>query len=251
MTLSEAQLNRLSILRGRRSNRTDKYQRILSEDIIEQVLRQLDSNGFTNVTTTIKMRNGLGTAHCIEFTLHDARMPVDGGILPKIIVFNSYNGECKCTVGVGIFRFVCSNGLMLGDNYFSVTIRHLVGDTLRRKLNSIEPGVAAALAEINTGLLSKVEQLRNERLTMEEAEDTVEQLGLSTRMYEDVVHYLRRTWSGVSGRPEDADHNMWTLFNIVNEVQRKRSRSEFARAQFNRELLTKLTDCLTTVRSAA
>lgn len=60
-------------------------------------------------------------------------------LTPEIVLRNSYNGTSCFEIALGIFRLVCSNGLVVGKTFESLKVRH-VGD--------IMPKVVAAMQKI-------------------------------------------------------------------------------------------------------
>lgn len=66
------------------------------------------------------------------------------GLFPEIVLRNSYNGTSTFEIMMGIFRLVCSNGLVVGTTYESLKVRH-VGDVV--------PKVIAALSNIQSQTL--------------------------------------------------------------------------------------------------
>jgi len=55
---------------------------------------------------------------------YSAKIP---GLIPEVIVRNSFDGNSAYRIMLGIYRLVCSNGLMVGKTYQEYRIRH-VGD---------------------------------------------------------------------------------------------------------------------------
>jgi len=67
----------------------------------------------------------------LDFTKHMIRFQnsqvgeIDGEEVPEIILTNAHNAVAAYCLSVGIFRFVCSNGLIVADATFaSIKIRH-------------------------------------------------------------------------------------------------------------------------------
>jgi hypothetical protein len=46
--------------------------------------------------------------------------------IPEIVLFNSHNGKSNYDLRMGLYRFVCSNGMVVSDQEFgSIKIRHM------------------------------------------------------------------------------------------------------------------------------
>lgn len=236
--LRDSAINRLISIRNRtnESKTSDRYAPLDSVHLYTQSLRLLREQGLTNVTTEIKVPNGRGTHHFIELTLNDLSLGIDGGLTPKLIISNSYNGESMARVNIGIFRFVCSNGLVFSDSYFSEAIRHINGPQFEIKVDGLEPAIAAALNEIRTNLVNQVSRLREVRLTEVEQLRLLFTLGLSDSILSNAIA-LFNLQNTAYGRANDRPRNLWTFFNIVNEAISQSSRSPYAIVRKNLGLL--------------
>ena len=63
--------------------------------------------------------------HLIRFRMNDQQLKIDEDFI-EIIVVNSHNRTCSLQVYCGIFRLVCSNGLIIAKNQFNnLTIKHI------------------------------------------------------------------------------------------------------------------------------
>ena len=51
---------------------------------------------------------------------------IEGGLFPEIILTNSHEGTSQFVFRAGLYRFVCSNGLVIADAEFGqVKVRHM------------------------------------------------------------------------------------------------------------------------------
>lgn len=105
-----------------------------------------------------------------EFTKHLVRLrhPLavanDKGEVPEIILVNSHDGTSSYTIIGGIFRFVCSNGLIAGDVFNDVRVRHsgrVVDNVIEGSFRVIDDlkQITARVDEYRAVTLSKPEQL--------------------------------------------------------------------------------------------
>jgi len=51
----------------------------------------------------------------------------------QLLITNSHDGSCSFRVNLGIYRTVCANGIVVGDQFFEERIRH-IGDTFYTRL---------------------------------------------------------------------------------------------------------------------
>lgn len=243
VSLTEIDSTNLDLLASKATGVSNRYARVDSRNLIEQTLNTLGKAGVHNVEVKVTARpRASSTIHFITYTLKDFGINIDDGLYPRIIQRNSYNGECTLSVGVGLYRLVCSNGLMLGKNSFYTTIKHQQGPIFDGKIDGLQPAIAAALDDIHNRLMQSIQRLRSTFISYEKAIEIVGNLGLSTRMTAKVLDKLHKNWIFKSGRIQDTDHTMWTLYNIVNEVHRIYSRSQVVVMSRNIGLLDQLED---------
>src|SRR5690606_24148741 len=66
--------------------------------------------------------------HMIRFRRHDAR-PVVGDNIPELVLVNSHDGASGFNLMAGVFRLVCSNGMVVGNVSDKLSVRH-TGDAV-------------------------------------------------------------------------------------------------------------------------
>lgn len=111
------------------SNKTsDKYKHISTANIVNGLLHE----GFVPTWAT-QCRTRLAdkrdfTKHMMRFRHVNAR-PTASGLYPEIVLINSHDGLSSYRLMAGVFRLVCSNGLIAGNTYDEIRVRHQ-GDIL-------------------------------------------------------------------------------------------------------------------------
>ena len=64
--------------------------------------------------------------HLIRLRRDEAIQPEVNKTIPEIVLFNSHNGKSNYDLRMGLYRFVCSNGMVVSDQEFgSIKIRHM------------------------------------------------------------------------------------------------------------------------------
>lgn len=137
---------------------------------------------------------------------------------PEILIYNSHDGSSSLKLFVGMFRFVCSNGLIAGDGY-SLRVKHSKTGAANFEQQLIEAG------EQLPRLADRVRQFRaidvSERTAIEFAEQA---LNLRWNRFESgsdapgaywTEHQLITVLNAI--RAGDAQANAWTIFNRVQE----------------------------------
>ena len=128
----------------------------------------------------------------------------------ELLLFNSHDRSKSFSISAGIYRYVCSNGLVIADSVFdSYKIKHL-GD----RDNDVENAVAR-ITEVKPKLLSKVAKFENIILNQNEKEAFV-QSALPLRFPEhleldnpnEILTPLRN---------EDEKEDLYTVLNVLQE----------------------------------
>jgi hypothetical protein len=127
---------------------------------------------------------------------------------PQIIVLNSHNGRRRLTLMAGIYRFVCANGLIIGESQFRFAASHL-GDVHEKaaafaaQLNEELPRINYAIASWSNIELPKARQLELARIAM------------ALRWSKDAPYEPSALLQPRRG--DDAGDSLWHVFNRVQE----------------------------------
>lgn len=155
-----------------------------------------------------------------EFTKHMVRLrhrslTNTAGDCFEIVLVNANDGTSAYQMIPGFFRFVCANGLMTGDTFGEVKVRHsgnAIGEVIEGAYRVLED--APLVAEQVTAWKG---------ITLQDAE---------RQALADAAHVLRFPKAGQEGeapapvqadallrrrRIEDSGRDLWTAFNVVQE----------------------------------
>jgi hypothetical protein len=192
---------------------SDKYKHISTIEVVQGLMKE----GFMPVKAT-QSRTRLTdkapfTKHMLRFR-HIDSVPTVGGLFPELILVNSHDGLSSYRLMAGLYRLICSNGLVAGDTFKEVRVRHQ-GDVVS---NVIE-GTYEVMKE-SKQLLEHAEQMGGLQLTQPEK-----------MIFAEVVHQLR--FDGDDSLAKDAikpeqflkprryqengKNDLFTVFNVVQE----------------------------------
>lgn len=221
---------------------SDKYRRVNTSDIDAQLRTALTQRGIYDenaLTVRYLAQGGRGSRHAVRYTLHSLQTVAGGDtIIPTIYVFNSYQGECALRISVGFYRLVCSNGLVVGSAHFERRIVHRVGETCERQLRELYVALVAAVEYAASGqLATDIAELSATQLDRSKMLALVNRLGFSAQRTTQIKWRLANP---TLFRVEDSAPTLWSLWNIVNEVLRHRSRNELRIATSNLGLIDTL-----------
>jgi hypothetical protein len=136
---------------------------------------------------------------------------VDGDtVFPRILLTNSHDGKNAFTFKAGLFRLVCSNGLVIADEQFGeMKIRHMGYDfeALQKLITDMVEKLPLTVESMN--------QFKNKQLSEEQKQKfALEALGLrfdTENKTFNVQDFLTPT------RKEDEGSDLWSVFNLVQE----------------------------------
>jgi hypothetical protein len=197
---------------------SDKYLHVNTETVMDDLAKL----GWLPVTAsqrrTKPRKDGSPTIrskHMISFQNPDLMIKGKNGddAFPRIIVTNSHDGLCSFQFRIGIYRLVCSNGLVVADEEFSAfSIKHK-GYTFEE----LKTVVAQAVAD----LPNKVEVLNKMQVRMLTA-DEQRQLAvdaMALRATNPNAEYTDACIEDVlaATRKEDEGDSLWLVFNRIQE----------------------------------
>ena len=200
---------------------TDKYLFVNTETIIDDLAKL----GWKPVTAAMRKNRGKDTIfskHMVSFQNPNIKITSKDGddAFPRIIMTNSHDGLQAFKFSVGIFRLVCSNGLVVADEKFSeFKIRHK-GYTFAE----LRDVVAQAVKD----LPNKVEvlnKMRNKILTQDEKQKlALDALLIRAGITPDSdkakeFEYDQETIQDIlePKRKEDKGDDLWKTFNVIQE----------------------------------
>jgi len=181
------------------------YQLIDTKDVID-IMRD---NGF-RVTQTFSLRPRKRDPRVVKHALrmrHESFMDAKNGTIPELVLINSHDGSTSLRMDVGLFRIVCSNGLIVKSNdIYSSRTRHMdVNEDL--VVNEAMKVIQAAKESA-----SRIELFMQKILT------PVDQLELATRAAEIRGLKIEPKELLTVRRDEDTGNDLWRVFNRVQEA---------------------------------
>ena len=202
-------------------NVSKKYLHVNTETIIDD----LDSLGWKPVQAAMRKSKGGDTIfskHMVSFQNPDIMIEGKDGddAFPRIIMTNSHDGFNAFQFKVGIYRLVCSNGLVIADEEFSdFKIRHK-GYTFSELRDVVTKAVKSLPAKVKV-----LNKMKNRELTQDEKnklalDSMLIRAGIKPGSKEaKKFDYDEETIEDIlePTRDEDKGNDLWKVFNIVQE----------------------------------
>ena len=202
---------------------SDKYQHISTLQVVESLMSEGFYPTMAGQSNCRLPEKKAFTKHMIRFRHVDAR-PSFTQLFPELVLVNSHDGLSSYRLNAGVFRLVCTNGLVAGHSYDEMRIRHqgdIIGNVIEGTYKIIENSQL---------MIESAEKMNSIRLDMQEKQ-----------LFAEAAHILRFDGSdageGVSPekllaprrRQEAGSDDLFTVFNVVQENIIKGGVSGFTR----------------------
>lgn len=179
----------------------------------------LDAEGWSPV---LARQQGVRLENRQGFQLHEVRFARRDDLLgtrevgetrPELILQNSHDGTRACRIDAGLYRLVCRNCLVVADTGFAhVSLRHV----------DVAPGrfveTARVVSEATPRLADCVKRWKSvQMLRPERVEFARRAAALRWEASDTPAQLVRPAQLLIPGRPGDEGHDLWTVFNVVQE----------------------------------
>jgi hypothetical protein len=187
---------------------SDKYHFIPTIDVIEEIRA---NNWYPVSVSEANVRDDDKQGyqqHLVRFRhFEDLLHPQENAV--ELLLFNSHDRTKSFSISAGIYRFVCSNGLVIADSVFETyKIKHL-----GERENDVAYAVASITA-IKPKLMKKVQILEAIKLSEVEKESFAKSsipLRFDKHLQIDHADLL------IPHREEDTKDNLYTVLNVIQE----------------------------------
>jgi uncharacterized protein DUF932 len=176
------------------------------------VVDALQAAGFYPVEArqAVRARSVLHARHLIRLRRRFETVALRDAV-PEILFLNSHDGTSAYQLRVGLYRAVCTNGLVVSQGTFPVfRVAHrgdIVADVVRAALE---------ISERFEALAGSVERMEHTQLDQLERLDFAAQAA-ALRFHGAVETGLEPSRLLVPRRAEDAGSDLWRTFNVVQE----------------------------------
>jgi len=190
------------------SDVSDKYHFIPTIDVVEEIR----ANNWYPVhvsQSNVRDQDKEGCQqHLVKFRhLDDLLNPQENAV--EILLFNSHDRSKSFSISAGIYRFVCSNGLVVADSIFETyKIKHL-GERDNYVANAV-----LNIILIKEKLMNKIKTLENIKLSQLEKESfakTTIPLRFEKHLEINPLDLL------IPKREEDQKNDLYTVLNVIQE----------------------------------
>ncbi len=192
-------------------NVSDRYNVINTMDVVQQFEQYGFELSSVQAANTRSLEKVGKQKHLVRMK---SEHKMAGGLQPEVIITNSYDGTKALNINIGLFRFVCSNGLIAGTNLFpKLQILHS-NSHWGEILNEFIDGYEAKYHMQKQW----VEEMEERRMSLDEAYHIAEQAlairHADKRITNEAVDPLELL---IAKRREDRGDSAWMRFNVLQE----------------------------------
>lgn len=203
-------MNKLELILNQESHlsMSEKYSHIKTSD----VLKELETSGWRirdiQAARVVKKSKEGFQKHIVRLTNPDLRFNRKD-IVPELVVVNSYDSTSSLQILLGVYRLVCSNGLLSGTTFDAYRMKH-VGDIETRYKSRIAD-LVASIPRLESDINRMSLVLLSDSQQVEFAEKAiVDILGKSTEKIDPRRLLIAR-------RFDDQGPDVFTVYNRIQE----------------------------------
>lgn len=183
---------------------SDRYAFVPTVDLLEPLLEK----GFIITHASqraTRARDPNYTRHMLRLRLAEVK-PVVGDVFPEVVITNSHDGQSRHILNGGLFRLVCSNGMVTGFAASTVSFKHR-GDAEALFAQSMEA------VENSAKLKPVIKQMIKHEMTDQQIAlfaNAAAQIAYEEPSFEPKLLLEVR-------REQDAGNTLWKVFSRVQE----------------------------------
>jgi hypothetical protein len=191
---------------------TERYVHVPTTQVIEDII-QLGWEPIQAVQVNARKKKGF-QRHMIKFVNRDF-IKENTDEYPELLLSNSHDGTTSFTLDVGIFRLICSNGMVVkSEDFGSMKVRHYGYDfeVIKSAVNEMMQKIPEYLRQVDGMKDTKLEREQQLEFARKAA-----MLRFSNTTEETIENIVDMGDILESTRKEDDGDGLWEVFNRIQE----------------------------------
>lgn len=184
-----------------------RYVTVSTPDVME-IMRNEGFAVQSQVVDRVRKSDPSYARHMVIFQ-NEALKSADERFTPQAIWVNSYNGRSRASMRLGIYRFICSNGLVVGNDYADANVKHM-GDLAKQVIDRIRE-----MSKETQQVFAKIDKWSKIDLSKEQRNEFAHQARI-LRFGDKSEQYSLDSILEVRRAGDDAG-DLWSVFNVVQE----------------------------------
>lgn len=189
---------------------SERYAFVSTFDLIKPLLKTFDITQASQRATRKNGRNPAHTRHMLRMRMKGIK-PLVGGTFPEVVITNSHDGQSRISLHGGLFRLVCSNGLILPLTPGSAAHANFVHLGDRQRIVD----AANNVVEITKDCEAVLRRMIGSKMTDKQAAAFAKKAALAA--YGDDFNSFDPKLLLEARREEDKDNTVWNILNRVQE----------------------------------
>jgi len=189
---------------------TKKYKHISTSALMQQ----FTSNGFELVGVSAnKVRSDEKRGyqkHVSILTREDLKVDEQNQL--QLLLTNAHDGSSSLRFNIGIYRFVCANGMVVGDTLFDYRVKHIGGTFIEK----VQQGIEETL-RVMPMVAERIKAMQQKQLTGEQINELCNYVAQLRLGHLDNVVNIDKATIGSVRRKEDLSDDLYTVFNRCQE----------------------------------
>ena len=193
------------------------YEVVPNRQVIEPLVKAFANE---NITISGNERHDSRFEFNILFSKHALNLTPKDTILPRLRIFNSYDGRVRYSFALGFFRLICKNGMVIPAEGFedyntNIKLRHTpsIGEVVDPE--AIEEMVNNFKKGLNTFAKPYQELNKKKVVSLEDRiQEVIENTKFPTRRAEDVLERIELEMAQLSLKPKAASD--WLVYSGLN-----------------------------------
>lgn len=190
---------------------SDKYSFLSTAKVIEALGAEgIQPYSVRTSSTRIEGKQGY-TKHMMRFRQPSTDKPIVGGVHPEIVLTNSHDRASSFIVELGLYRLVCSNGMVVSSGVFDAyRVRHVVGSHIDEVLQAVN-SIVGQFPQVE----DSVRRMQGIQLTGTQREHMA-QLAMGLR-WDAAKSPFEPARLLSTRRYADQGTDLWSTYNVVQE----------------------------------
>lgn len=135
-----------------------------------------------------------------------------GAAVPELVLINAHDGTARYYLYAGVYRFICCNGMIVGDTFAKIVVAHRGGDITKGR---VLEGSYEIVDKEMPRVMSMVDDMQA-RILKREEQAALAQIAWDLRAAGTQPSYQPADLLSPR-REEDKSNDLWTVFNRIQE----------------------------------
>lgn len=189
---------------------SEKYQQVSTRDIMDRFFAQgFEQVGISANKTRTEGKRGY-QKHVAILTRDDLK--IDDNNQLQLLITNAHDGSSSLRFNIGVYRFVCANGLVVGDTFFDYRVKH-IGNGF---IDKVDQGIQESL-RVMPLVAQTVRNMQQFDMSMEQVNEFLLRSAQKRLKHVDNVTAIDLKTVGYVRRKEDLEDNLYNVFNRAQE----------------------------------